>query len=348
MGLLEAFGPGLQNPRMDRIRIGLMGPSRTRQGLGPFLARFAEIHGGAITACLGSSEESGRRGASELAKKLGHEVRPYRDLDSMIAGEESQGAPLQALIIASPHHTHEGALQQAAAHGLHVLCEKPLIWGGEDLVQRTEQVLEAFTRAGLVLQTNTQWPYTLPAYFRLFPSLTGSRLDRFACRFSPISRGSAQIPDALPHPLSLLQALSPTEETCLHDLWIDPGEPSSGTQNLAFTWPGDAGAVACEVRLEVSEESPRPAAYGVQGYLAHREIQLPAYELAFRGDLALVRAAGGPASGCVELQDPMESLVQDFLSFLRFGHTRKPDYSPLQRIRMLQQVQEAYEKLSDT
>lgn len=333
---------------MEIIRIGLMGPSRSRQGLGPFLARYAESCGASVLACVGSSSESSRRGALELEDWLGHEVRPYADLPTMIAGESSQGAPLDALVIASPHASHEAALHEAANAGLHVLCEKPIIWGGEDLAGRVESILDAFVRANCVLQINTQWPYTLPAYFRLFPSVAQTTLDRFECRFSPISRGELQIPDAMPHPLSLLQALSPSGEDQLEDLRIDFPDHASGAQTFTFVWPGDAGPIDCTVRFEVHENLPRPAEYGIQGHMAHRVIQMPAYELSFRGEFALVRDSGGPASGEVDFADPMGTLVEDFLSFVRNGRTQKPDYSPLQRIRMLKQIQDAHYRLSQT
>lgn len=331
---------------MDITRIGLIGPSRKRQGLGPFLARDAEQSGARVTACVGSSLESSLRGAQELEALLGHELQPYADLRSMIDGEASRGAPLEALIIASPHATHEAALLTAAEAGLHVLCEKPLIWGGEDLVQRVEHIIHAFAQADLILQVNTQWPYTLPAYFQLFPALATARLDQFSCRFSPISRGALQIPDALPHPLSLLQALSPSREEALQDLRIETANDQSGTQTFLFTWPGDAGPIACSVRLEIHPNPPRPAEYGIQGHTARRVIQLPAYKLSFHGESPLVQACGGPSNGKIDFEDPMGSLVRNFLSLPRNGCHRKSDHSLLQRIRMLQQIHNAHQKLS--
>ena len=333
---------------MEITRIGLVGPRRSRQGLGPFLARFAEAAGAKVCACVGSSSRSGREGAREIGGLLGHEVRPYDDLSRMVREEARRGSPIDALLIASPHATHEAALLEAARSGLHVLCEKPLIWGGPDLAGRVERILDAFVHADRLLMVNTQWPCTLPAYFRLFPSLAGARFDRFECRFSPISQGERQIPDALPHPLSLLQALAPSGEDRLLDLRIERRDDASGSQTFSFGWPADPGAIDCTVRLEVHEEPPRPAEYGVQGHIAQRVIQLPAYELSFRGELGLVRASGGPESSEVRFEDPMGTLVGDFLSFIRNGRTRKPDYSPLQRIRMLEQIQEAHQKLSHT
>jgi Oxidoreductase family, NAD-binding Rossmann fold len=331
---------------MKKIRIGLLGPSRSRQGLGPYLARFAESSGALVTACVGSSLESSQRGALELEGLLGHEVRAYAELESMIEGEAMRDTPLTALIIASPHASHEAALLCAAEAGLHTLCEKPLIWGGEGLVERTRAILDRFLEAGLCLQVNTQWPYTLPAYYRLFPALAETRPDRFSCRFSPISKGAAQIPDAMPHPLSLLQALSPSEEHELEELRIECKDEAEGVQTFSFVWPGDAGPLACEVHLETHVHPPRPALYGIQGHMADRVIDMPAYELSFRGELAQVQACGGPASAQVGLEDPMGLLVRDFLAFEGNGRTRKPDDSPLQRIRMLLQIQDAHDKLS--
>ena len=333
---------------MKTIQIGLIGPSRRRQGLGPFIARYAERFGGRVAACVGSSHDSSARGAGELEALLGHEIRPYRDVASMIDGESARGAPLDALVIASPHATHEAAVLAAAAAGLHVLCEKPLIWGGEDLVGRAAGIIDAFARAGRVLQVNAQWPFTLPAYFRLFPALEAVKMDRFHCRFSPISMGAAQIPDALPHPLSLLQALSPSGAEQVQDLRVEILKDGFGSQNFAFTWPGVAGPVSCTVQLEIHENLPRPAEYGIQGHTARRVIRLPEYELSFRGETAQAQACGGPDNGEVDIEDPLGNLVRNFLLLARDGCHGKPDDSLLQRIRMLKQIHDAYQKLSQT
>ncbi|MFQ5505898.1 MAG: Gfo/Idh/MocA family oxidoreductase, partial [Planctomycetota bacterium] len=106
-------------------RIGLLGPRRARQGLGPFLARFVEEAGGSLVAAAGRNAELLHASTTRLGSELGHPVRGYVGLDAMLQGESSRGGALEALVIASPIPTHEAALETALDAGLHVLCEKP-------------------------------------------------------------------------------------------------------------------------------------------------------------------------------------------------------------------------------
>ena len=132
----------------------------------------------------------------------------------------------------------------------------------------------------------------------------------------------------------------------MRDLRIEILKDGSGSQNFAFTWPGEAGPVSCTVQLEIHENPPRPAEYGIQGHTARRVIGLPEYALSFRGEIAQVRSCGGPDNGEVDIEDPLGNLVGNFLSLIRDGGHRKPDDSLLQRIRMLKQIHDAYQKLS--
>ena len=67
------------------------------------------------------------------------EPRGYLDLASMLAEER-----LDAVAILSPAEHHAEHLAQAAAAGVHVLCEKPFVWGVTDPAGRAGRLLLGF------------------------------------------------------------------------------------------------------------------------------------------------------------------------------------------------------------
>jgi len=108
--------------------VGLVGARRRRQGLGPFVARDL-VRAGARVPCFAATSAATRDAASgQLAATCGIEARGYTNVDEMLARER-----LDALAILSPAETHAAYLESALAAGLHVLCEKPLVWGRPDL-----------------------------------------------------------------------------------------------------------------------------------------------------------------------------------------------------------------------
>jgi predicted dehydrogenase len=209
---------------------------------------------------------------------------------------------LDALAILSPAETHEEYLEQAVESGLHVLCEKPLLWGGTGLARRTESLLGRFCERRLLLWENCQWPYTLPAYHELHPGLPDESPKRFEMRLSPISSGVQMIGDAMPHALSMLQALVPGVAGR-----VDAPRFEADDSVLRARFGYRAGAAVTEVSVELirSAESPRPAAYAIDGRWAHRRISLPGYEIRFRS-----------GEREVPVRDPLEALIRAFVQEL--------------------------------
>ncbi|MBW2359741.1 MAG: Gfo/Idh/MocA family oxidoreductase, partial [Deltaproteobacteria bacterium] len=78
--------------------------------------------------------------------------RAYVDIETLLAAERPQ-----ALAICSPHATHAQYLERALDSHVHVLCEKPLVWG-DDFAARTARTVQRFAERGLVLIENCQWP----------------------------------------------------------------------------------------------------------------------------------------------------------------------------------------------
>ena len=101
--------------------------------------------------------------------------------------------------------------------------------------------------------------------------------------------------DALPHPLSVLQALAPAPGPRLEEIRFEPEE---GGITVDFCFVAGALRVASRVRLRPSSLLPRPAALAINGCSARRVVREPGYALYF--------VAGERE---VEVRDPLAALI---------------------------------------
>ncbi|MDH4096602.1 MAG: Gfo/Idh/MocA family oxidoreductase, partial [Betaproteobacteria bacterium] len=136
---------------MTGPRVGVVGARRARQGLGPFVVRDLRAAGAEVPCILATRAETRDAAVRALATHTGVEPRGYLDLDEMLARES-----LDALAILSPAPCHAEPLAAAARARLHVLCEKPFVWGVPDLAARTRALVEAIEANGRVLFENCQ------------------------------------------------------------------------------------------------------------------------------------------------------------------------------------------------
>jgi hypothetical protein len=67
------------------------------------------------------------------------------------------------------------------------------------------------------------------------------------------------------------------------------------------------------VKLVRSDETPRAAAYAIDGYWAHRRVSLPGYEIRFRS-----------GEREVPVRDPLEGLIRAFVRQLASHSSRSP------------------------
>jgi predicted dehydrogenase len=293
------------------LRVGVIGARRVRQGLGPFVARHLVELGASVPCFLATRAES----VPETERTLG--ARGYTDLARMLAEQE-----LDALAILSPSETHERYLAAAQGAGLHVLCEKPLIWDGSGLAGRARALEQRFRAAGLGLRECCQWPYTLPAYRALHPDAGPVR--SFAMRLSPATyEPRAMLGDSLPHPLSLLQALVPGPAE-LDEIRFEA--PARGSLRVAFAWRAAGTRVAVEIALVTQERPPREASYAVNGRWAERRIRPEDYALRF---------ADGPRE--VPVPDPLRALLADFVK----EPSRPPGGESGERMALLERILDA-------
>ena len=325
---------------MSAPRVAIVGARRVRQGLGPFVARFLAAEGAAVPAFLGTSASSVALAADELERTAGIRPRGFTDLGDLLSTES-----VDALAILSPAETHERYLEAALDARLHVLCEKPLVWGGADLARRARELWEGFVERGLLLVENCQWPRVLPAFRTLHPDRGQGPPRTFAMRLTPSSRGEQMIGDALPHPLSVLQALAPSGEARIESLAPSTRAPGAGRLVLELVYRTPEHAIESRVELEsvglgAGRGLPREASLTMDGATARRRVRME--------DYALFLATGGSPGAPdreVPLADPLRGLLRDFVEDLvtaRRGRVRPADPAVPQRMEMIELSLQAF------
>jgi predicted dehydrogenase len=306
------------------IRVAVVGARCRRQGIGAHLARFLVEAGAEVVAVAGTTPETAAEAAAALPRRAERRTAAYADVPDMLGRER-----LDALVIASPHETHGPYLALALDRGLHVLCEKPLVWGGPDPVAEAERLARAFLERDRHLVVNAQWPYTLDAYRALYPEALDWPPRRFEMRLSPRSTGFRMLLDGLPHPLSLLAAVAPHPGARVEAVRVTPS--SERRVEVSFRYVARAVRVEALVRLEHEPDQPRTAAYGFDGHVAQRAVERDGYRLSLEG--------GGRR---VPLPDPTPLLVASFVSRVSSGAPPQTDPAAVPGMRLLADLCSAY------
>lgn len=312
---------------MSDLRIAIAGGRRVRQGLGPFVARDLVAAGAQVVAVLGTSAATAQLAADEIRDRCGARPRAYTDLAALVAATDPD-----ALAILSPSRTHEALLHAALGADVHVLCEKPLLWGDDGFTARADAIVASFRDRNRLLAENCQWPYTLPAFRALHPGAACDPPTSFAMDLSPVSVGIDRVGDCLPHPLSLLQALVPAGEPRLEGILYREQGPDA--LDVSFDYVAGDARIPCEVRMRLGPEVPRRAALAISGRWAERAIAMPEYCMELRGE-----------GRAVALPDPLTARIQAFCEELRavVRGARPSDPAPIAvRARLLGELARAY------
>ncbi len=304
------------------LRVVVVGARQSRHGLGAHLTRQLAAAGAEIVAVVGSRLATAQTAADALAPVLGHRPIPLAHSDDV---ERLPG--LAALVIASPAETHEPWLRWAVGRGLHVLCEKPLVWGIATPTTAAGALTRRFAQRGLHLKVNAQWPEALPAYRALHPAVDLQAVSRLELRMEPPSRGAAMLPDAAPHVLSLAYALAPHPRPRLEDVRAGWADEEGGVLTLAWTHVAGERRLAVEARLAQGGPSPRGFAMALDGRWARREVEPSTYAM---------RLVDGSRS--VPLPDPMAALVTRFVEDVRAGAAPQPDPSAAYGVAHLEEL----------
>jgi hypothetical protein len=296
------------------MRIGIVGARRQQQGIGEHVARHLAALDAEVVAIVGTRPETLGEAVLTLSERYGLDVRGYLDLEAMLAAER-----LDAVAICSPDAFHRQHLRIALAAGVHVLCEKPLVFeAGRDPLADARPLVAGFAAAGRLLMVNQQWPYTLPAFARLHPGTDWFRRppERIEMLLCPGSRGAAMIPNALPHVLSLLLAVAPAGGEAREILVRATGpDPAPDSQiEVSFDYEHGRRATAVRAVFRQASRQPRPAGYAIDGRAVRRVIDPTDYSMRFRQTDDLFAASDPPDTArWVGLPDPLPLLLGDFL-----------------------------------
>ncbi len=287
------------------MRVAIIGARRVRQGLGPYLARFVVEAGHELVAVVGTTPETSRQAAIELERDLG--IRPAAAWSPKTLAEHT----LDAIVIASPHATHENWLQFALDRHVHVLCEKPLLWDptSSQMADSAELWARTFELHLLVLRVNAQWPFTLDTYRRLHPGAPAVP-EQFFMQMPPRSEGLAMIVDSLSHPLSMLGRFDADPEARLEDLVFHEGGACATRWRMTFGYRTATRRIACEVVLDATPDETRATSFALDGLPATRTVDPTTYAMTLSdGDRR------------IPLPDPTPRLVRSFLEHAE----REPD-----------------------
>ncbi|MFT4513057.1 MAG: putative dehydrogenase [Planctomycetota bacterium] len=278
--------------------VGILGAGRTRQGLGPFLARWFQKSGARITGIAGRDYTRTRNAAVAMSRQLGHDVSAY---DNSVELAKT----VDALVVACPVEGHLAGLDAALAAGVACLCEKPFVPAADAALGL--QRVEAFREAGLLLAENCQWPYALSALDALHPGLRKQPVRSLTMRLSPAHPGRVMVEDSLSHVLSMLQALVPLPADAVLSSVVQSNTAPDATENVVrFEVAGGIGNVVVELHLQCCPQQPRPAWFAVNGVRIDRQLG-ENYAISFASE-------DGRTVNC---QDPLDLLVYDFLTNLR-------------------------------
>ena len=294
---------------MQPLRVALVGPGRSRNGLGPFLASFVEEAGGRVVAACGRDRARTESACADLSERLGHRVEAESSVDSLSGRDD-----VDALVVACPAEGHEQCLRLGAERSLHVLCEKPLVSPGRESV--VPELCDAFAARGLVLMENTQWPEVLGVYDDLpvgqgrldwrpeAAALAGRR--EIAMGLSPAGTGFEMCADSLSHLLSVAQATSPigSDTRIVSAEWSSTDPRSTATRlDAVLAHPGFELALRFE--LAQVPVQPRPAWIELDGVRVDRSVDPnDGYRMSMTGPDGFARP----------IDDPMRALVYRFVA----------------------------------
>jgi predicted dehydrogenase len=307
-------------------RVAIVGARRVRTGLGPFLAKHLVAAGAEVPAFVASSEETIEAGRAAL-RAVGVDARGYADIDRL-----TSAYPIDALVVASPHESHRRWIEAALERKLHVLCEKPFVWGDPVPANEAMRLVELAADRNLVVFENCPWPYALPAFDALHPTARRDGVRSFEMEMAPSSTGAAMLVDALSHPLSVLQELVPDGEAAIRALAWPTIEERRIEMSFEFGVPKVmAKPIQCAVRLRTVPAQPRPMALVVNGFRTERQVRTDDYSFSL--------ASEGRE---VPLPDPMAALVGEFVRAVRSGEPAEAagrrTWRIYERLRLLHQI----------
>ena len=113
-----------QNTKPARIRLGMVGGGRDAfiGGVHRIAARMDD-HYELVAGAFSSTAEKALASAADLGVASD---RAYSDYKTMAAAEAALDNGIEAVSVVTPNHLHHDVAAEFLAHGIHVICDKPL------------------------------------------------------------------------------------------------------------------------------------------------------------------------------------------------------------------------------
>lgn len=311
-------------------KIGIVGAARRHQGTGPYIAQIFNQLGHNVAGIVGSSRESAEKTSADLKQQYDITAQAYTRLETLLSKHD-----IDALVISSPPATHLGYLEEALSKKIHVFCEKPLWW--PDNSDKTQELQAYLTKIQnclnyaaenqCLLHLNTQWPYTLTDFYRLYPDILPSEITHFSMNLCPQSDGVSMLVDAASHGLSMLYALVGQGE--LSNIVFT--HSSSHHLSASFDYRHQAGQIKVTLGFTRSQAVPKPASYTINHCKVDRIVSLPDYQIKLQS-----------SERCEAIKDPLMASIQDFIASVQAG-LQTDTMMLMSGARHLHQLIESYE-----
>jgi MoaA/NifB/PqqE/SkfB family radical SAM enzyme len=308
------------------MKISIIGARKNHTGLGEYIAKYFRKNGVRVVSVLGTTKPSAQKASLNL-KRYGINALAFTDFAKMV----KETSP-DAIVIASPYHTHYEYLRKSIDSGLSIFCEKPFIWSVPpgNIVGQTGSLLAKARRKRLTLAMNSQMPFTIALYEKLSGKIIPAKMHRFQINMEPSVSGEAMIPEALPHPLSILYyTLGAGEVSGIHF-----ETSSKNSLSISFKYKTSATECRVNINLKTKETQPRELSFGFNGRMIKRVVNAKNYAIYYSYN-----------NKRIKIPDPLETSIKDFIrSFNRkseaiigYGHI-------LNNMQLLKKIYDAYKE----
>ena len=307
------------------FNVAIIGPGRSKQGTGPFIARTFKELGHNVQALVSSSLDSATKAAERLKSEYAIDCHAYKSLEELLVNHS-----IDVVAISSPADSHHQHLKTAIEAGCHVFCEKPLWWLNKNVVSEsdvrsiTNEATELVNLCHInkvILQLNTQWPYTLASYYELYPQVKNQHaIESFAMWLSPQSQGSTMIVDTGSHLLSMLYSIVGAGKISN----IESNLPKASNKQdllIEFDYLHAQGDTRVAMTLTSSDTFPKPAAYAINGLRVDRHVELPNYLISLRSP-----------DDQLAIEDPLVCSIKNFISTCLLYTSPSPRDATLSRM----------------
>ncbi len=290
------------------LNVAIIGPGRSKQGTGPYIARTFHELGASISGVVSSSLVSATRSAKKLKSEFGIDCHAYTNLHELL-----ENSSIDIIAICSPSDSHHQYLNPSIQAGLHLFCEKPLWWPSTEITTdadvqhitaETTKLVRLSKAKNVVLHINTQWPFTLPTYYEIFPQQEHAveAVKSFSMWLSPQSTDKEMIVDAAPHLLSMLYALVGAGR--IQNIESNyQSKRSKDELNIEFEYLHATGDTKVSFSLNSTNTIPKPAAYAINNKRVDRHVELSNYLISLH-----------TSDKQLPVVDPLVCSIKNFLS----------------------------------